>query len=633
MPATTHEQQFADIYNDTGKYPTLKDVAKALGKTKKTVRNYSALLRRKAEAGKDVPALVWRGPAITAPAYAIGVAAPVEKAEKFTPQQTAEIRAGRIRGDMNALFTSTRYPVINPEVLVIEQKVARRWDAVLGDYVEVAGTPRSWLTDTLRVEGRADVRGQKFLFTGAQNDSDIHEGFWENLKAYADDIGAEIVIGPWTYETNWWDENSPTARNYDPRIQDHLCFGQMELGDNFVFCGEMNTLPTTPRPVADLTSYGKGRWAVYPHARLQLLSVPSTNPGEQAHHVMSTGAVTYPKVIPRKAGIKTLFHHVFGATLVEFDSDGDVFCRQINADDDGSFYDLDAYVDAGLVSYGHRVRAITFADLHLAKLGSRNAKATFGVDKDGNQQIGSILSDLDPEHIFLEDIFDNEKSSHHREKDVQHHFEMALRGRDAVRDEVREAMKFLQLLNTNRRTVHVVESNHDVALERYVREGRYRDDGGHNLEFGLELDLAYARYRKEVARCLDAEEKPPKFSLLEYAIRNEAKSSPAGTIGDVHWIYDGNDSFILDGIEVGHHGHRGTNGAHGTAAGFARLGRKMSIGDKHSPQILDGVFVSGAMELHHGYNRGPSGWSVTHTIQYPNGKRTLITMQNGKWRA
>ena len=89
---------------------------------------------------------------------------------------------------------------------------------------------------------------------------------------------------------------------------------------------------------------------------------------------------------------------------------------------------------------------------------------------------------------------------------------------------------------------------------------------------------------------------------------------------------------IVKGVHVGD-SFRGANGAKGTISGFARIGRKMSIGDKHSPEIMDGVYCAGAMNLRHGYNKGPSSWTVSHIVQYPNGKRTLITLQNGKWRA
>lgn len=99
-------------------------------------------------------------------------------------------------------------------------------------------------------------------------------------------------------------------RSYAKEIEEFLCFGQMEIGDNFVFCGEMNTLPTARRPISDLTTYSRGRWAVFPHPMIQLKSVPSTDPRQQAHQVMTTGSITRPKVIPRKAGVKSVFHQV-----------------------------------------------------------------------------------------------------------------------------------------------------------------------------------------------------------------------------------------------------------------------------------------------------------------------------------
>jgi hypothetical protein len=40
----------------------------------------------------------------------------------------------------------------------------------------------------------------------------------------------------------------------------------------------MNTLPTASRPISDLVTYSRGRWAVFPHSKLQLKSVPSTDP-------------------------------------------------------------------------------------------------------------------------------------------------------------------------------------------------------------------------------------------------------------------------------------------------------------------------------------------------------------------
>lgn len=539
------------------------------------------------------------------------------------------IRAKLLSAEVTQLITRSKYPVINPEAVIIDSPMMRKWSHKHRRYEEKEGKPRTWMVDTLRVAPILDSRNRNFIFTGAQNDALLHEEFWANLLAYAAFINAEIVVGPWTYETQWWAENDPQAREYAPELQEHLCFGQMKIGTNFVFCGEMNTLPTASQPISDLVTYSRGRWAVFPHAKRQLKSVPSDDPSVQAHQVMTSGACTRPKVIPRKAGVKSIFHQIVGATVVQFDDNGDIFCRQITADDnDGSFYDLDAYVSSAEVTTGHRVKAITMPDLHVRKMDQTNCMAIFGFDMRGGkaQFRNSMVDVLNPENIIFHDIFDNEARNHHHIHDNAHNYEMAIRGRDNVENEVDGVVDFLMLAAHEDRTAIIAEGNHDLALEKYVREGRYRMDGS-NIRYGLQLEDAYLGYVEARSHALDNDLPVPKFSMLEHAVR--IKRPELGSM--VQWCVDGY-SYLIDGIQVGNHGFRGPNGARGTVAGFARAGRKMSIGDKHSPEIMEGVYVSGVMNLRHGYNKGLSGWAVTVTIQYPDGKRSLATLQNGKWR-
>jgi hypothetical protein len=40
---------------------------------------------------------------------------------------------------------------------------------------------------------------RRWLLTAAQNDTRVHEKFWTNLQAYAQHVGAQILIGPFTY--------------------------------------------------------------------------------------------------------------------------------------------------------------------------------------------------------------------------------------------------------------------------------------------------------------------------------------------------------------------------------------------------------------------------------------------------
>jgi hypothetical protein len=610
VQVNVEESRFVEAYNDRETYPNLTDVAVALGLSYQTVRNRSSVLRARLRAGEDVPVLISR-------------VVEAKAKDPEAPKNHANARADMLRYEIDKLLTSSRYPVTNPEAVVIDATVTSKYDRLSGTKKNVEGTPRTWLTDTLMAEAVEDPRGRVFILSGAQNDAEVHEGFWENLKAYAHFRDADIIIGPGTYETQWWSENNSVVRKYAEEIEEYLCFGQMKIGENFVFCAEMNMLPTANRPISDLTTYTQGRWGVFPHSKIQLKSVPSTDPARQAHQVMTTGLVTKPKIIPRKAGIKSIFHHQLAAVILEFDHDGDLFCRHLVADKDGSFCDLEFFVKDGEVEIDdEQVELLVMADFHTDKESASSFNATFRAPN-------SITRSLKIRRAIAHDIFDNYRRNHHHVHDNSYSYEVAYRGRESVLEEVRGVARILQELQETV-AITVVESNHDIALERYIREGRYRNDGI-NIRLGLQLEDAYLEYRERAADAIDAGRPSESFSLLEYAV-NMVADKDGINVSDVEWVHDGY-SYVVNGVECGNHGFRGANGARGTVAGFAQLGRKMNIGDKHSPEICDGVYVSGVMNLRQGYNKGPSGWAVTHTIQYNNGKRTLVTMQNGKWRA
>jgi len=548
--------------------------------------------------------------------------------EEVIPPPPPGTRALQLQADLHALMTRGRYPLVNVESIVVETRHSRRYVADTGEYDTREAAPRTWLSETLQVAPIKDSRNRTFLFTGAQNDAAIHAGFWRNLQAYAAHLDAEIVIGPWTYETQWWSENNPASRAYAPELEPHLCFGQLAVGDKFVFCGEMNTLPTATKPISDLKTYSRGRWAVFPHAKVQLDAVPVTGTDSQAHHVMTTGAVTRPKVIPRKAGVKSLFEHEIGCVIVEFDEDGDLFCRHIIAEADGSFQDLDVKVRSGRVTIGHRVRAMVCGDAHVAKIDREVSIATWGYDpKTGAQHPGSIYDELRPSEVVLHDVHDHESRNHHHKDDNYHFLDMSIRGRGSVLGEISKAAAFLGSLKRPWSKLIVVESNHDRALDRWVDESRYLKDG-ENLETGLDLAAAKARAVRSQAAEKEVGKHPTPWSMLEYAIRKLLNRR----LPHVVWAYVGG-SRKIEGIEVGQHGDLGINGAPSSNQGFVNLGTKQINADKHTAFRQSGEGCVGVCQTLMGYNKGPSSWSVTHAIIYPNGKWTHMTLQKGKWRA
>jgi hypothetical protein len=82
------------------------------------------------------------------------------------------------------------------------------------------------------------------------------------------------------------------------------------------------------------------------------------------------------------------------------------------------------------------------------------------------------------------------------------------------------------------------------------------------------------------------------------------------------------------------HGDEGPNGARGTVVNLSQVGVRLTVGHGHSAKILDGVHMVGLCgKLDQGYNSGPSGWSHTQGVTYPNSRRTLLTIIDGKYRA
>jgi hypothetical protein len=82
------------------------------------------------------------------------------------------------------------------------------------------------------------------------------------------------------------------------------------------------------------------------------------------------------------------------------------------------------------------------------------------------------------------------------------------------------------------------------------------------------------------------------------------------------------------------HGHLGPDGKRGNAANLVVVGTRANTAHSHRACIKLGLYVAGtSSELRMGYNQGPSSWSHSHIVTYPNGKRTIITMRAGKWRA
>jgi hypothetical protein len=479
-------------------------------------------------------------------------------------------------------------------------------------------------TRVLPVPTKGEVR--RYIVTCAQNNTKVNVGVWENLTALAEHYGAELLVSRITYNKqayHGWrpkpDTETPDDMGgfgdlwYDPAILPHVCDERLQLAPGLVFCGEVDILPTAVRPLSGFETYTGRKSGIFPHPKLAMDSIASGK-HEGTKFNFTTGTVTLRNYIQRKAGQKAEFHHCYGALVVEVDGEGDWFVRQLNAGADDSIYDLDLRAHIGEVTAGHRLEAVTWGDIHVRQIDPVVDRVCW--DK------GGLLDRLRPKHQFFHDLVDWRARNHHDRKNPHRMFERYVRNEDGVEDELADVSRWMHRAHREWCTSVVVDSNHDRAFERWLREADYREDP-RNAVFFLEAQLE---------KYLSIKRGDSGFHLIEWSLRS--RGCPKEAV-----FLDEDESFIIchdrsGGIECGMHGHLGPNGARGTPRGLSKMGRKANTGHTHSAGIIDGLFTAGGSSvLDMGFNSGPSSWSHSLIGTYENGKRTIVTIWNGKAHA
>jgi len=458
----------------------------------------------------------------------------------------------------------------------------------------------------------------RYILTCAQSGTKLHEPTWNALNALAEYYRARLFVSTFSYSHR--SEGSAKRGSgggdaglewYDPRIEPFVLDDMAQLAPSLIFNGHMNILPTAVDPLSGLNNYNGRCSSIFPHAKVAMASVP-TMAGHAAKLQYTTGACTQLNYLQKKAGQKAEFDHVFGGLLVEVNSAGEWWARQLHVDSKGRLYDLDTMVmPDGTVGPAPGAAALVFGDLHEVHLTDRSRWAP-----------GGMVDALSPGVQIAHDILDFDARGHHNRRDPHKMFELHARGRECVRREVEGVGDLLKAMSSLSRVV-VVNSNHDRHLERWLKEADWRADPV-NAQFFVECQRAYLN-----AICAGKT-----FDALRWAVQ---KYNP---VKGVQFLAPG-DSYVVcrdgsGGVELGLHGDLGPGGARGSIRNLSRLGRKVVIGHSHSAGIFNGAYqvgVSADMNAF-SYARGaPGAWSHTDCVVYANGKRALITWHNGKWRA
>lgn len=486
------------------------------------------------------------------------------------------------------------------------------------DEIAAAKEKAASATDIVNViKSDSPRRVGRYVVTAAQNNTPIHQPFFAALLNYCEVNNANLLVIPYRYKNPTSVFSDKEHEKWDAALNDYMVTGNVKVCPELVLVGGVKIQPTAVQPLSGFEGYTGNSSAIFGHPKIQMKTVPTPSK-ELPKFLVTTGAVTVPNYTDSKAGFKGEFHHSLAALIVEV-TEEEFHIRHIHGQADGSFYDLDTYYTETDFVGGQRIAALVTGDTHAMFLDKDVEAATYSNED-------SIVKVLRPEIRVFHDLNDFYARNHHHRGDDLINFAKHLFGNDDVEAELQIAADLVDRYNDPDSLNVIVKSNHDEALDRWLREANPLNDPK-NARFYFYLKYhQYKSVKKSDNGRFEA------FDPFEFWCLNPDQQRGLQSHDNTVFLKR-DQSLCVGNIELGFHGDVGPNGARGSIQNMSKIGTKAIIGHSHSPGIYEGVYQVGtSSQLDMGYNSGPSSWMTTHAIIYPDGKRTLINIVNGKWR-
>lgn len=455
---------------------------------------------------------------------------------------------------------------------------------------------------------------RRYVITCAQNATPVHLPFLRALQVYCKHNKAELVVIPIRYKnpTSSWSESQRNAEWWHESVHPYLYEGRDKFNSNIMVLGDVKNQLTAVHPLTGFEAMSGSLSSIIGHPKLQMRTVAT--PHQKLPKIMTTtGAVTIKNYTDSRLGKMAEFHHTFGAIVLEIDGDKIFHMRHLNAlRGTGKFMDLTKEYSADGIK-PVEVEALVMGDTHVGKTHPDVIKATF---TDRN----SMVNVLKPKRLIWHDLLDGFSVDPWSRFDPFAKVAKRSAERDDIMKELETVADFLLTYSPPGMENVVIPSNHHDWVDRWMDRTDWRLDPV-NAKFYLETATAMVEGTKVDHAGVN---KLDPFSYwLKRLIDKRIKLI----------MPEPDDSYLVRGVELGMHGHLGPNGARGSARNLGRIGVKSIVGHSHSPEISEGCYMVGTstfLRLH--YNKGPSGWLNTHAVVYPNGKRQLIHIIDGKWR-
>lgn len=473
------------------------------------------------------------------------------------------------------------------------------------------------LSDEYQIAVKRTVPKSKYyLVTWAQAETEVHKPFWENMKAYADFIGAEIIVSAGRYKNPNSIEKSREIESKEKNksvwaseLRGHLYASRIELNNMLSVLCDVKIQPTNVYPINGIEGFTGMKTSIVPHPKVQLKSLPVLK--DYPHKlVLSTGACTVENYTDTRIGKVAEFQHELGFTICEIIDDKKFYVRQVQADDDGRFFDLNYEVVDGTVHNefdyddGGHYPFIVWGDLHLTQ-----------EDATAVELAKELTRKLKVKDVILHDLFDGVSVNPHSEKDPFRMLEKEECGEDNLKKELDYLFDWLDATTRElgKSKLNIVASNHNDFLDRFLKNTDWRKARNKKLY----LSLANVK-----AQGLDTK------GIVNYLIDDRYKDTSfkhrINTLGY-------GDSLRIKGWELGLHYDKGANGSRGNIHQFKNLSTKTIGGHGHSAQRYAGAVMTPTLtKLQLDYNSDSlSSWVQGVTLCYPTGKVSQIIFIDG----
>ncbi len=447
-----------------------------------------------------------------------------------------------------------------------------------------------------------DNTKNRFLVSWAQSDTPVHKKFLKNMEAYAKYIDAEILIVAGRYKNPTSlssskaikDKEKNVKNSWDNLVLPYLDANRHNLHEHLVVLSDVKIQPTASTPLSSLNGLTGLESCIVGHPRVHLKFLPVLD-GYPSKALLTTGACTIENYTDTKIGKTSEFNHQIGCVIVELDDE--IFhIRQIIAENNGDFYDLDLRVKGGVVVENTKgVEVAVLGDIHLTAEDKENVEVSF-----------EMLEKFKPKHVVLHDIADMSSISHHEKRNP---FQLLRREEDGSNSLKREIQYIIDWFKERPKYNYIVPSaNHNDFIDRWLQNEDWRKDNNKAL---------YLKYAN-----ITAEGLAPK-GIIAYILESEFDHVKCLGV---------DESYNVLGFELSVHGDRGASGSRGSITQYKNLNVKTVTAHSHTGSRTDGHCCVGTLtKLRMGYNLGMSSWSVSNVVIYPNGKAQHIHITRGKY--